>query len=53
MAASKSQNAVEKMASRYYPTLWSIDALKALVAAGKLTKSAYARITGDDLRTTA
>lgn len=48
MAATKAQNAVEKMASKYYPDLWSIDALKALVAAGKLTDEAYKRVTGKD-----
>ena len=48
MASTKQQDAVEKMAAKYYPALWSIDALKALVAAGKLTRAAYKRVAGED-----
>lgn len=39
---------VKEMAMNYYPKLWSIDRLKALVAAGKLSKDEYKEITGED-----
>lgn len=37
-----------EMAQKYYPTLWSIDRLCALVAADKLTPDEYREITGED-----
>ena len=37
-----------EMAMKYYPTLWSIDRLRALVAAGKLTPEEYMKITGEE-----
>lgn len=46
MAKSKA----EAMAERYYPRYWSKDRLRALVAAGRLTKAAYRRVTGEDYR---
>lgn len=38
---------VKALAERYYPKLWDIDRLKALVAAGKLTEAEYSEITGE------
>lgn len=38
---------VKEMAEKYYPTLWNIDRLKALVAAGKLAEDDYKKITGE------
>lgn len=35
------------LAQKYYPRLWDIDRLKALVAAGKLTEVEYSEITGE------
>ena len=37
---------VKEMAIDYYPKLWSIDRLVALVKAGRLSESEYAEITG-------
>lgn len=48
MAQTKAQAACEKKAAKYYPELWGKAALAALVAAGKLTKAAYKRVTGED-----
>lgn len=36
---------VYEMAKKYYPHLWSIERLKALVEAGKLTKEELASLT--------
>lgn len=36
---------VKALAQKYYPKLWDIDRLKALVAAGKLTEADYKEIT--------
>lgn len=36
-----------EMAQKYYPTLWSIARLRALVAADKLTPDEYREITGE------
>lgn len=36
-----------EMALEYYPTLWNIERLRALVAAGKLTPEEYQQITGE------
>lgn len=36
---------VYELAKKYYPTLWSIDRLRALVAAGKLTQEQFDEIT--------
>lgn len=36
-----------EMAKKYYPTLWSIDRLRALVATDKLTPEEYREITGE------
>ena len=38
---------VFELAQKYYPTLWSKDRLKALVAAGKLTPEEYLEVTGE------
>lgn len=38
---------VFELAQKYYPTLWSKDRLKTLVAAGKLTADEYQQITGE------
>lgn len=38
---------VKALAEKYYPMLWDIDRLKALVAAGKLSKADYKEITGE------
>lgn len=32
---------VHEMAQKYYPRLWSIDRIKALLAAGKITEAEY------------
>ena len=37
---------VKALAIKYYPRLWDIDRLKALVAAGKLSPEDYKEITG-------
>ena len=39
--------AVKKLAEKYYPVLWPLDRLKALVAAGKLTADEYQTVTGE------
>lgn len=39
---------VKGLAQKYYPRLWDIDRLKALVAAGKLSEADYKDITGED-----
>lgn len=39
---------VKALAQKYYPHLWDIDRLKALVAAGKLTEADYKEITSVD-----
>lgn len=36
------------LAIKYYPRLWNINRLKALVAAGKLSEADYKEITGED-----
>lgn len=36
---------VKALAIKYYPRLWDIDRLKALVAAGKLSEADYQEIT--------
>lgn len=38
---------VKGLAIRYYPRLWNINRLKALVAAGKLSEEDYKEITGE------
>lgn len=38
---------VKALAQKYYPRLWDIDRLKALVAVGKLTEVDYKEITGE------
>lgn len=48
MAATKQQNAVERLATKWYPLKWSKEDLDLLVDRGKLTKAAYKRITGED-----
>lgn len=40
---------VYELAKKYYPTLWSIDRLRALVAAGKLTQEQFDEITGNTI----
>ena len=37
---------VTEMAEKYYPRLWSVNRLKALVEAGKMGEADYNRITG-------
>ncbi len=37
----------KEMAGEYYPKLWNIERLRALVAAGKLTPEEYMEITGE------
>ena len=37
---------VKEMAEKYYPRLWSVSRLKALVEASKLTEAEYNEITG-------
>ena len=39
---------VFEMAQKYYPKLWSIARLNALVKAGKLTEGEYKEITGTE-----
>ena len=39
--------AVKALAEKYYPWLWGIDRLKALVTAGKLTAEEYQIVTGE------
>lgn len=38
---------VKGLAVKYYPRLWDINRLKALVAAGKLSEVDYQEITGE------
>lgn len=38
---------VKALAIKYYPRLWDIDRLKALVSAGKLSEVDYQEITGE------
>ena len=38
---------VKGLAIKYYPRLWNINRLKALVAAGKLSGEDYKEITGE------
>lgn len=38
---------VKGLAIMYYPRLWNINRLKALVAAGKLSEEDYKEITGE------
>lgn len=40
---------VYEMAEKYYPRLWSIERIKALVKAGKLTEVEFIEITGEDI----
>ena len=39
---------VFEMAQKYYPKLWSIARLNALVKAGKLTAAEFEKITGTE-----
>lgn len=39
---------VFELAQKYYPSLWDINRLKALVVANKLTAEEYKLITGED-----
>lgn len=41
---------VKALAQKYYPSLWDIDRLKVLVAAGKLTEDDYKEITGEEYK---
>ena len=38
---------VKGLAIKYYPRLWNINRLKALMAAGKLSEEDYKEITGE------
>lgn len=40
---------VKEIAIKYFPRLWGLDRLIALVEAGKLTKEEYTEITGKEL----
>jgi len=42
-----SEAKVKDLAEKYYPVLWPLDRLKALVAAGKLTADEYQAVTGE------
>lgn len=39
---------VKGLAIKYYPRLWNINRLKALVASGKLSEADYKEITGKE-----
>lgn len=39
---------VYEMAKKYYPKLWGIERLEALLAAGKLTREEYEELVGGD-----
>lgn len=39
---------IKELATKYYPLLWGLDRLKALVDAGKLSKEDYKEITGEE-----
>ena len=39
--------AVKTLAEKYYPVLWPLERIKALVVAGKLTAEEYQEITGE------
>lgn len=39
---------VKEMAKNYYPKLWNIERLKALVAVNKLSEEDFKEITGKD-----
>lgn len=41
---------VKALAWKYYPRLWDLNRLKALVAAGKLSEADYKEITGMDYK---
>ena len=41
---------VFEMAKKYYPRLWGIDRLNALVKAGKLTAEEFQKITGSEYK---
>ena len=41
---------VFEMAKKYYPKLWGIDRLKALVTIGKLTAAEFEEITGTEYK---
>ena len=40
---------VYELAKKYYPTLWDISRLRALVAAGKLTQEQFEEITSNTI----
>lgn len=44
----KAQDAVERLAAKWYPSHWSKADLDVLVEKGKLTKAAYRRVTSED-----
>lgn len=37
----------KELARKYYPKLWDLDRIKALVVAGKLSETDYKEITGE------
>ena len=41
---------VFEMAKKYYPKLWSIDRLKVLAKAGKLSAEDFQKITGTEYK---
>lgn len=40
---------VLEMCERYYPRLWSLERLRALAEAGRLTRSEFETLTGEAL----
>ena len=39
---------IKELALKYFPHLWGLDRLKALVDAGKMSKDDYKEITGEE-----
>ncbi len=39
---------IKELTKKYFPRLWGLDRLKALVEAGKLTEKEYKEITGEE-----
>lgn len=46
--ATSVKKSVKEMAKDYYPNLWSIERLKTLVKAGKISADDFKEITGED-----
>ena len=43
------KKSVKEMALEYFPTLWDINRIKALVKVGKLSAEDYKEITGEEV----